>query len=302
MKLPIAQQHYINSKECPFYCKDKEGELGCIIKDLSNYRMWLSAVETIIETSFEKEYNNDCKGSFDNCCFANLIWSDITEIKKEPEIFNIKNTEPQEDEDPEEEIDDEPKLSINVGVHLLSNPYMAKADVLIYPTNNLLEIDDILLNRITRNKLQEECSSILNRYNGEVKMGDVYMTSNGGKFSNGVKAKKIYHAVVAGESRLVNDQDIRNSIQKAIMMADENRAEIVTVIPADCGTHDINQTAFVQISAIYDYLVDVGLENIKYIFIVMDDQASYESFKHYFSIIFNSEDTEEDFESTSDSE
>jgi putative lipase involved disintegration of autophagic bodies len=80
-------------------------------------------------------------------------------------------------------------------------------------------------------------------------MGTVYITSSGDQNSK-VKAKKVYHATVSGDSRLVNEVDLKSAMRKALLLADEEQARNVLVIPADCGTHDINDTARVQLAAI----------------------------------------------------
>jgi len=274
MRLPLATQVHSNEQECPFYCKDVNGEYGCVIKELTTENLWQRVVPNKPDPLFSKEYTEDCAGKFEKCCFANLIWTPAS-ISEEQEP-DIENTE----EEYKDGVGD--SVEIKISVHKVENPYAVKTDVLIYPTNNLLEIDDLLLNRMSRGVVQEECDS----FRANVKMGNVYVTSAGTKHSKGVKALQIYHAVVAGESRLVNESDIRTSITKSLMMADENEAEIVTMLPADCGTHDIDQTAFVQIDAIRSFISNSGVDNIKYIFIVMDDEESYSSYVEQFSKIF----------------
>ena len=116
-------------------------------------------------------------------------------------------------------------------------------------------------------------------------MGHVYITSNGGELSQ-VKAKAIYHAVVAGESRLVNEEDIRSSMRKSLTLADSNNASNVVVIPCDCGTHDIEDTARVQLSSILTYFKSKKDSNIRNIFIVMEDEESYQTFEEYYNRIF----------------
>jgi hypothetical protein len=46
-------------------------------------------------------------------------------------------------------------------------------------------------------------------------MGNCYVTSNGGTGSK-IAPKAIYHAVVAGASRLVNELDIKKATRKAL--------------------------------------------------------------------------------------
>jgi O-acetyl-ADP-ribose deacetylase (regulator of RNase III) len=153
--------------------------------------------------------------------------------------------------------------------------------VLIHPTNIGLTIDDPLLNRMSRGIIQSE----LDRFQKPISMGTVYITSNGGESSK-VKAKKIFHATVAGESRLVNEVDLKAAMRKALFLADEEQARNVVVIPADCGTHDINDTARVQLSAIKTYLSTAKDSEIKNIFLVMEDEESYQVYEEYYNRIF----------------
>jgi O-acetyl-ADP-ribose deacetylase (regulator of RNase III) len=178
---------------------------------------------------------------------------------------------------PEPVVDTKVKISI----HKLENPYLVKADILIHPTNIGLTIDDPLLNRMSRGIIQSE----LDRFQKPIKMGTVYITSNGGENSK-VKSQKIYHATVAGESRLVNEVDLKSAMRKALLLADEEQARNVVVIPADCGTHDINDTARVQLAAIKTYLSTAKDSQIKNIFLVMEDEESYRVYEEYYNRIF----------------
>jgi O-acetyl-ADP-ribose deacetylase (regulator of RNase III) len=143
------------------------------------------------------------------------------------------------------------------------------------------KLDDPLLNRMSRGIIQSE----LDRFQKPINMGTVYITSNGGENSK-VKAQKIYHATVAGESRLVNEVDLKSAMRKALLLADEEGARNVVVIPADCGTHDINDTARVQLAAIKTYLSTAKDSNIKNIFLVMEDEESYQVYEEYYNRIF----------------
>ena len=153
---------------------------------------------------------------------------------------------------------------------------------MVYPTNIGLTIDDPLLNKMSRGVVQIE----LDRFQKPIKMGTVYITSNGGENSK-VKARKIYHATVSGESRLVNEVDLKSAMRKALFLADEEQARNVLLIPADCGTHDINDAARVQLAAIKTYLQSAKESNIKNIFIVMEDEESYQVYEEYYNRIFS---------------
>lgn len=123
---------------------------------------------------------------------------------------------------------------------------------------------------MTKGVVQTECDA----FRKPIKMGGVYITSNGGEFSK-VQAKNIFHAVVAGESRLVNEEDIKSSTRKSLHLAENYKARNVVLMPADCGTHDINDTARVQLSAIKTYLQTNPNCSLANVFIVMEDQESF---------------------------
>ena len=157
-----------------------------------------------------------------------------------------------------------------------------KSDILVLPTNIGLTIDDYKLNRLSKGLIQEECDKIAE---DSVKMGHVYLTSNGGEKSL-VVPKAIVHAVVAGFSRLVNEQDIKTAMRKSLLMAEELGANKVVILPCDCGTHDIAHTARVQLSAIYTFLNSVETKSITHVYIVMEDEESFNIFQEYFNRIF----------------
>jgi hypothetical protein len=58
------------------------------------------------------------------------------------------------------------------------------------------------------------------------------------------------------------------------------------MIPQDCGTHDINDTARVQLAAIKTYLQTNPNCSLANVFIVMEDQESFETYKEYYNRIF----------------
>lgn len=244
------------SELCPVYLSSGD----CLIKVLSNPR--LSSFLTKVQLDIVVEsWGNDCQGNPDLCTFKQ----------------HEEQSAPETDPEPEPVIDTKTKISI----HKIENPYLVKADVLVYPTNIGLTIDDPLLNRMSRGVIQNE----LDKFQKPINMGTVYITSSGDQ-STKVKAKKVYHATVSGESRLVNEMDLKSAMRKALLLADEEQSRNVLVIPADCGTHDINDTARVQLAAIKTYLQSSKESNIKNIFIVMEDEESYKVFEEYYNRIF----------------
>ena len=244
---------------CPLYISQAK---SCFVKLSSNERLFASLTGISLPVVNES-WSYDCKGDFSDCAF-------IERNKTAPE--------------PAEEPKLEPKPEVKgtkVSIHKIENPYLVKADVLVYPANNMLNIDDALLHRFSRGTIQAECDQIPK----PIKMGHVYITSNGGENSQ-VKPKSIYHAVVAGESRLVNEEDIKTSVRKALLLADQNIASNVVFIPCDCGTHDINDTARVQLAAVKTYLQSNKESKLKNIFIVMEDEESFNTFEEYYNRIF----------------
>ena len=244
------------SELCPAYLSSGD----CLVKVLSNPRISSFLTKIHLDVVVES-WGKDCQGTPSLCTFKH----------QEPVLVPAQTPEP------EPIVDTKTKISI----HKLDNPYLVKADVLIHPTNIGLTIDDPLLNRMSRGIIQSE----LDRFQKPINMGTVYITSNGGENSK-VKAQKIYHATVAGESRLVNEVDLKSAMRKALLLADEEEARNVVVIPADCGTHDINDTARVQLSAIKTYLTTAKDSKIKNIFLVMEDEESYKVYEEYYNRIF----------------
>jgi O-acetyl-ADP-ribose deacetylase (regulator of RNase III) len=244
------------SELCPVYLSSGD----CLVKVLSNPR--LSSFLTKIQLDIVVEsWANDCQGNPSLCTFRHQEEQSTSEPTPQPEPV----------------VDTKTKISI----HKIENPYLVKADVLVYPTNIGLTIDDPLLNKMSRGVIQTE----LDKFQKPINMGTVYITSSGNE-STKVKAKKVYHATVSGESRLVNEVDLKSAMRKALLLADEEQARNVLVIPADCGTHDINDTARVQLAAIKTYLQSAKESNIKNIFIVMEDEETYQVFEEYYNRIF----------------
>jgi O-acetyl-ADP-ribose deacetylase (regulator of RNase III) len=248
------------SELCPIYLSSGD----CLVKVLSNPRLSSFLTKIQLEVVVDS-WDKDCQGQTNLCTFKEKI--------------EVQSPEPEPEPTPEPEPIPETKTKISI--HKIENPYLVKADILIHPTNIGLTIDDPLLNRMSRGIIQSE----LDRFQKPINMGTVYITSNGGENSK-VKAQKIFHATVAGESRLVNEVDLKSAMRKALLLADEEQARNVVVIPADCGTHDINDTARVQLAAIKTYLTTAKESNIKNIFIVMEDEESYQVYEEYYNRIF----------------
>jgi O-acetyl-ADP-ribose deacetylase (regulator of RNase III) len=246
------------SELCPVYLSSGD----CLVKVLSNPRLSSFISKIQLDVVIES-WGKDCQGDRNLCTFKHQI--------EEPSAPS-----------PEPISEPIPETKTKISIHKIENPYLVKADVLVYPTNIGLTIDDPLLNKMSRGVVQNE----LDRFQKPINMGTVYITSNGGENSK-VKARKIYHATVSGESRLVNEVDLKSAMRKALFLADEEQARNVLFIPADCGTHDINDAARVQLAAIKTYLQSAKESNIKNIFIVMEDEESYRVYEEYYNRIFS---------------
>ena len=251
---------------CPLYLQEK----SCLLKIVSNPKI-TSVLSKVNFDVLNNSWELDCEGSLSNCSFQNSdkVVAEVQETEKAV-VEQVKQ---------EEKIEQD---FTKVSIHIVKNPYAVKSDVLFYPTNIALTVDDPLLLRLSFGKIQEECDTFKKPY----KMGTLYITSNGGENSK-VQAKHIYHLTVSGVSRLVHEGDVKSAMRKALDMADTNNARNIVVLPADCGTHDINDTARVQLSSIKTYLSTHKNCKIKNIFIVMEDKESYEVFEEYYNRIFD---------------
>jgi O-acetyl-ADP-ribose deacetylase (regulator of RNase III) len=251
---------------CPIYSNDL-----CVLKTISNPGL-ASVFFKLPLVEIKNDWESDCKGNISNCCFKK---EDATSQPQHQEVEVVHK------EEVLPEVKSEEKDKTKVSIHVVENPYVVKCDVLVYPTNVLLNIDSPLLDRMTKGVVQNECD----KFRKPIKMGGVYITSNGGELSK-VQAKNIFHAVVAGESRLVNEEDIKSATRKSLHLAENYKARNVVMMPSDCGTHDINDTARVQLAAIKTYLQTNPNCNLANVFIVMEDQESFETYKEYYNRIF----------------
>jgi O-acetyl-ADP-ribose deacetylase (regulator of RNase III) len=248
------------SNSCPVYNNN-----FCILKEVFN-PVFNARLFNLSLSVIQEGYGTDCQGSMSLCS------------------FKVQQEEAKDESIPEPKFEEplvEDKTFTKVSLHQVKNPYLVKADVLVYPTNIILTVDDPLLNKMSRNKIQDECDKIQKPY----KMGTIYKTTNGGEGSQ-VQPKHIYHAVVAGESRLVNEEDVKLSVRKALLQAEIDQARNIVMMPLDCGTHDINDIARVHLAAIKTFLSSHRDYSVKNIFVVMEDEESLEVYTEYYNRIF----------------
>lgn len=170
---------------------------------------------------------------------------------------------------------------IKIIIKQVSNPYLVQADGLVYPTNNLLFIDDKILHSMTRGEAQQECKKLLK---SGVKMGYCYPLEVADTWK--IKQKFIINAVVAGESRLVNESDVISCMKKSIIMSDQMGLESIVILPCDNGTYDISLVSMAQLSSILVLTKSHEFKNLKSIYICMSDEESEQSFIEYYNRIF----------------
>lgn len=295
--MKIKLQSIEDACDCPFYVLSSKSKRFCFIKQNMSPAQSMALVEE--NQDFDPlSWNEDCQGKFENCAIVSLLYNvkDISSPKEEliapPDLESIEDYNPfeeySEEEDEQEETEEaEPEDLIFVKIVGVDNVYSVKADALIYPNNQILQIDDDELNRRSYNKIQDELDKIA----PPVSLGTVFQTGNGGDHKGGIKAKKIYHAVVATQSRLVNETAIIKSVVKSLTQADEDGCETVVMLPMDCGTFDLHATAYAQLNAIYKFLETVNAQNLKNIFIITtkNDKVTLDIFNEKFDRIFGEE-------------
>ena len=295
--MKIKLQSIEDACDCPFYVLSSKSKRFCFIKQNMSPAQSMALVEE--NQDFDPlSWNEDCQGKFENCAIVSLLYNvkDISSPKEEiiapPDLESIEDYNPfeeysEEEGEQEESEQAEPEDLIFVKIVGVDNVYSVKADALIYPNNQILQIDDDELNRRSYNKIQDELDKIA----PPVSLGTVFQTGNGGDHKGGIKAKKIYHAVVATQSRLVNETAIIKSVVKSLTQADEDGCETVVMLPMDCGTFDLHATAYAQLNAIYKFLETVNAKNLKNIFIITtkNDKVTLDIFNEKFDRIFGEE-------------
>lgn len=200
------------------------------------------------------EYKNahDCKSQLNNCSF--FVKEKLKQIKTD--------------------------LPVKIIIKQVENVFLVKADGLVYPTNNLLESENIL-KIFSNNQIDKENLKILQK---GIKMGYPYHFEVPEQWK--IKQKHFINAVVAGESRLVNEADMRSGMKKSLLLADNLKIESLLILPSDFGTHDLSLTSLSQLSAIFTFCKQHKFKYIKHIFICMKDEETEQCFIEYFNRIF----------------
>jgi len=292
--MKIKLQSIEDACDCPFYVLSSKSKRFCFIKQNMSPAQSMALVEE--NPDFDPlSWNEDCNGKFENCAIVSLLYnvSDISAPKEEliapADLESIEDYNPFEEysEEKQESEVTEPEDLIFVKIVGVDNVYSVKADALIYPNNQILQIDDDELNQRSYSRIQDE----LDKISLPVALGTVFQTGNGGDHKGGIKAKKIYHAIVATQSRLVNETAIIKSVVKSLTQADADGCETVVMLPMDCGTFDLHATAYTQLNAIYKFLETVNSQNLKNIFIITtkNDKVTLDIFNEKFDRIFGEE-------------
>jgi hypothetical protein len=143
---------------CPLYLQEK----SCLLKIVSNSKI-TSVLSKIDYEVINNSWTLDCEGSLSNCSFKNPE-NKVVEVPEPEKVI-------EEPAKPEVKIEQE---TTKVSIHIVKNPYAVKSDVLFYPTNIALTVDDPLMLRLSFGKIQEECDTFKKPY----KMGTLYITQD----------------------------------------------------------------------------------------------------------------------------
>ncbi len=283
--MKIQLQTLNDASDCPFYVKQGKSRT-CFMKLNMSYGQAAFNVENPDFSS--DNWTKDCDGQFENCCFIDLLYQKETvlDLPQDEDYSDYDPFEEETEESPAEEPKPEVKEEDLVLVKIVGvdNVYSVKVDAIVYANNQMLIIDDEELNYRSHDKVQNE----LNLISPPAPMGSVYKTTNGGSHKGGIVAPIIYHAVVATQTRLVNEGAITKSTIKALTQADTDGCATIALLPMDCGNFDLHQTANAQLMAIYNFLETVPTKNIKNIFIITtkSDKVTLDIFNEKFDRIF----------------
>lgn len=170
---------------------------------------------------------------------------------------------------------------LKILIRKVDNVYLVKADGLVYPTNNVFQVDDPLLSRMTMNQVEQLCKPFLKTF---VKMGFPYVFEVPKNWK--IKQNYFFNAVISVESRLVNEADVTSAMKKTLLKADEMGLESLVIMPCDNGTHDISLISMAQLSAIFTISLKHDFQSLKKIYICMEDEESEQAFIEYYNRIF----------------
>ena len=296
--------------DCPFYKVTTKNKRVCAFKQLLTPAVAMAVMED--SEHYDPElWDVDCGGSYEKCSFLPLFYlvdeetQGEEEVDEDDEITTYNEGEDddfdpyeKEEEEPappkpevkdtpvQEDTDDDPKTTTRVSIQKVASPFKVNADVFVFPTNSMLEIDNWEMTQLSGGRIQRQCEIIAREH--KIEMGNVYITTNGTSkdFKSQVAPKYIYHAVVSGPSRRVSERDAKLATQRALEIAERQGMETVVIYPFDYGVYDIHAIAIAQLSAVHAFITVNKLESVKKIFIIMEDEDSYQLFKEYYKRVF----------------
>jgi O-acetyl-ADP-ribose deacetylase (regulator of RNase III) len=293
--LAIEQAH----PECPFYALFDDLRYDCVFKNLvedernEETKKFENPMVGVFNDIMPKKQNfidldkwsANCHGKYDNCVFLHSMYDWNAEGE-------ISVSSAAEDYDPYRKDDNivpmhKPSIeNVKISVHLVPSPYRVKADMLVYPNNNLLEILDANLQQITQYKLQKQLDNI--RDSGvAIKMGHCYNTDSSNIES--LPFKNVVHATVAGAGGLPEEKYISSATQRALILAESLKSKSVAIMPMDLGTLNVYQGALAQMSSVLEYFEENTNSEIQRVYFVVTTEEVLDTYEEYYRRIFKKE-------------
>lgn len=226
--------------------------------------------QCVFKNNFEVNQSfleHNCEGNTRNCSFIpkeSKTQSGTTSSEK-PISFKIKDS--------------------TVYIYKVNNPYLVKADCIIYPANSLLHVLEPTLLKMSKKQLNENIiKNKMVKRTRDVKMGYAYHFEVPSDWH--LKQKHFINAVVAGESQLVNCADIQSAMMKSCIIADQLECNTALLIPCDNGTYDVENAIQHQFFALFSLMSTQKLNHLKKIFICMSDEMTKEISLEFANRIF----------------
>lgn len=286
--------------ECPFYVMFDDLHYDCIFKSVveeeynEEEERWQNPmIDVFNDVIPDKEryinsklWEENCRGQYENCVFLQSMY-DWTADEVEVANDNIENFDPYRKNDDVKPEAYKPSLeNVKISIHKVPTPYRVKADMLVYPNNNLLEILDTDLQKMTQFKLQQQLDRV--RDSGvPIKMGHVYNTDASN--INTIPFKNVAHAVVGGAGGLTEEKVITAATTKSLILAESINCKSIVLMPMDLGTLNVYQGALAQISAVLAYFETNKESSIERIYFCVTTDEVLETFEEYYKRIFKKE-------------
>jgi len=287
--------------ECPFYVIFDNSQYDCVFKNMveeefdednKKFVNPLIGVFNDIVPNKQHYINNEkwdenCRGKYENCVFLHSMydWNSEEDVVIGNEV--VEDYQPYRKNDDEKPQAYKPSIdNVKISVHLVPSPYKVKADMLVYPNNNLLEILDPVLQTLSGFKLQNQLNRI-NENGVPIKMGHVYNTDA----SNipELPFKSVAHAIVSGGGGLTEEKYISTATNRSLLLADSIQCKSLVITPMDCGTLNVYQGALAQISAVLRYFEENQESQIEKIYFVVTTREVFNTYEEYYARIFKKE-------------